>query len=209
VPPLPPVSQVVKLTLGWSCDLNLKAESILHFKYTGGPPVTADLNSIANSALGFAATDLCPYLWTSNGLTGVTVLDLNSNTGAQGQYLAAHAGTMASAPNPAGTCVVLNHAIARRYRGGKPRTYAPFGTGASINSTGTWNTTFATNCATAWQTWINSLLTLTTASCTLSVYGSVSYYSGKALRATPAFDPILATSARTRIGSQRRRLKTA
>jgi hypothetical protein len=146
---------------------------------------------------------------TEKNIGLVTVLDLNSNTGAEGIGGAAATGTRAGSSIPASNCVVLNHNIARRYRGGHPRTYAPFGANADTATTGTWGGTFLNTCQTNFNAWVAGCLTTSTGGVSLVQYGSVSYFSGGHLRGTPVWDPILSTTSRSRIGSQRRRLLTA
>jgi hypothetical protein len=209
LPPLPPIANTLKVSLGWQLDLNQTAESILHFQYSGGPPSAADCAAIAGAIQGSAVLDLKSLLQVENKVGIVTVLDIGSTTGAEGSGGTATAGTLAGAAMPASISVVMQHAIARRYRGGKPRSYAPFGDATKINSTGTWTSAFLALCVSGWASFITSALTATSGSTVLTQYGSVSYYTAKALRTTPHWDPILATTARTRIGSQRRRLKTA
>lgn len=209
MPPLPPLANTLKVGMSWHVDLNLTAESIIHFQYSGGPPTTSDCQALAADFQASAVTNLKSLMASDNLIGPYTVLDIGSSTGAEGSGGSATAGTLASAPNVASACVVMQHAIARRYRGGKPRSYAPFGDSSKTASTGTWTSAFLALCVTGWSNFITTCLAATSGGTSITQYGSVSYFTGKALRSTPHWDPIVATTARSRIGTQRRRIKTA
>lgn len=209
MPALPPVTDTIKVSLSWILDQNLTAESILHFLYTGGHPSTSDCQGIAATIQAGAVTQFKPLMHPVNKVGLVTVLDIDSNTGSEGTAGTTTAGTKTGNSNPASAAVVMNHSIARRYRGGKPRSYAPFGTDVDQNTTGTWTTTLVGNANTAWSNFITDCLAATSGSTVVAQYISVSYFSGGSQRVTPVKDPIVQTLGRIRIGSQRRRLKTA
>lgn len=209
MPPLPPASNVIKAKLSWVLDLNTTAESILYFQYAGGTPSAADCAALAADIQASAVTNLKALVNVINKIGLVTVQDIGSSTGKEGIGGTVTAGTRTGNANPASTCVVMNHSIARRYRGGKPRTYFPAGGSADLASTGTWNTSLTNTCNTNWSTFITTCLAATSGSITLPNYVSVSYFNNGALRGTPEVDVISGTIARLRIGTQRRRNKTA
>lgn len=203
------MTQVLKSTQSWHIQNNTTAETILHWLYTGSNPTVADLQGLAADVQAAAVVEFKPLMATQNAVGLVTLLDLNSNTGNEGSGGSVTAGTLATLENPASTCVVMNHAIAPRYRGGKPRSYCPFGTANQLNTSGTWTAAHVTNCNTAWANFISSVLTSTVGGIEITEFVSVSYYKDKALRVTPAINPISQSLARTRVGTQRRRNKTA
>lgn len=207
--PLPPVASVVKCNLNWQIDNNLTAESILYFSYTGSAPSTSACIAIAATVQGAAVTDMKALLNSSNFIGQATILDLATSSGASGAGGTATVGTRSGAGNVASACMVFNHAIARRYRGGKPRTYAPFGVDGDLSTGGVWTTGFQTSCSSSFSNFITNALTASSGGCSLSEHVNVSYYHAKALRATPVVDVITATTPRARIGSQRRRMRTA
>jgi hypothetical protein len=207
--PLPPVTDVIKYTQGWQVGANLKAESIFHFKYEGGPPAAADCIALAADFQSAFATELHPLMGANAWILTGTVLDLNSNTGAEGSGGTSTQGTRSGSAVGAQVALVVNHQIARRYRGGKPRSYLPLCVASDYSTTGTWAGGIITSVNTAFAAIIGSCLAATSGTTTIQQYGSVSYYLNKVLRGTPEWDPITASLARTRVGTQRRRAKTA
>lgn len=209
MPPLPPVANCLKYTQQWVCGVNSKPESIFHFTYTGGTPTASNLAGLAADIQAAAVTEFKPWLHTSYKVGVGTALDIASNTGASGVGGSATAGTMTGQPLPCSNAVVINHAIARRYRGGKPRTYLPPPDNTEMQTVGQWTSAFQTSIGSAFASFITTALASTVGGISLTAYGAVSYYTGGALRTTPVFEAITASSARTAIGSQRRRLKGA
>jgi hypothetical protein len=200
---------VLKYSQIWELDNNDNAESILHFQYSGSAPSTSDCSALAATFQAAAVTNLKSLLHTINALGIATVLDLGSSTGASGSGGSITSGTLTGTQLPASTCVVMNHHIARRYRGGKPRTYAPFGSSSSTATTGSWGTGFLNNCNSDWSAFITSCKAASSGATTVTNFVNVSYYNNKTLRVTPQVDTISASIARTRMGTQRRRNRTA
>lgn len=207
--PLPPVADALKVTQGWQIGNNLKAESILHFAYTGSSPDSSACVALAADINAAAATEFKGLMVETNAVGLTTVLDINSDSGAAGTGGEVTPGTLDVEPYPASTAIVINHAIARRYRGGKPRTYAPFGSSNNLLTAGTFNTTFTGDVTTAWASFITSCLAASSGGCDISTYISVSYFADKVLRETPHVDTITSSLARQAVGTQRRRNKNA
>jgi hypothetical protein len=204
--PLPPAAKTLKITLVHATGGDNNVENILHFKYTGGPPSSADCIGIAGAVNAQYATNLKSLLSTNYSLSAVRCLDIDSNTGAQGENDVPVLGTRVGAILPISNAVVISHQIARRYRGGHPRSYAPFGAETDLGNNQHWGATFITSCTTGWNTFAAGCITITAGTTVLTAYASVSYYSGKTQRGTPVVDTILNSQAKTRVGSQRRRL---
>lgn len=209
MPPLPPVADVIKVTQSWICGNNVKAESIFHFQYSGGPPLAADCSALAADIQAASVTELAPLMNADYKVGLVTVLDIASNTGAQGFGGSVTAGTNAGSPLAANTAIVVNHAIARRYRGGKPRTYIPPGSISEISTVGQWSSTFQTLVNTNFASWKTTCLAATHGGVSLTAFGTVSYFTGGAPRTTPVFEPSSQSLCRLQVGSQRRRTKGA
>lgn len=209
MPALPVVANCLKYTQNYHISNNLTAASIHHFIYSGGPPTAADCAALAAT---FQAAFITRTINQFPGTTSIgqgTVLDIASHTGAQGSGGSVTAGTRAGAEFPANVAVVINHTIARRYRGGKPRTYVPAQVATDNASAGLWNAGIVTNWTTQWANWITDCLAATHGGVSITQYVNVSYFLNGALRSTPQVDQITSSACRTRIGSQRRRLKTA
>lgn len=209
MPPLPPAANTLKCSLGWGIGGNSTAETILHFTYSGGTPSASDCAGFAADFQAAAVTNLKALITVDGSIRPCTVQDLNTSSGFSGIGGSTTAGTRTGGALSGGTCVVMNHAIARRYRGGKPRSYCPFGTTAELQSLGTWTSSFLTTVNSDWSAFITACKAATVSGITITNFVNVSYHNNKALRPTPVIDPILASSPRLRLGSQRRRLKTA
>jgi hypothetical protein len=117
----------------------------------------------------------------------------------------------------------MAHQIARRYRGGKPKSFFPWGVVTDFSSPQLWTSAFANSATGDYATFIAAVRAIAAGSTTLSNYVNVSYFSGSTVvinpvtgRARnvptlrtggPVVDSIVASTANTRIGSQRRRIR--
>lgn len=168
---------VVRVTTRFQVGANPFIGTAVHFTYTGGPPTIADLNAMATTAYASAVSDLVPYLAAVNNLVGVEMQDLSSALGAFGSHLAVTAGTLGGAALPAGTCVLLNEVIARRYRGGKPRTYWPLGSTSELAGPASWTSGAVTGFETGIGNYLTAVAGLTHGTTALVAACSVSNYS--------------------------------
>lgn len=206
---LPPVANTMKVVQNWHIGSNLKAENIFHFGYTGGTPTAADLAGFAAAIQAESVSDWKTNTHSSVSIGLVTCVDIASNTGAQGTAGTVTAGTLTGNFLGASICVVMSHKIALRYRGGHPRSYLPIGSSSSASGNGTWGTGITSSFNTDFQNWVTNNEALTQGAITLTGFKAVSYFSGNALRVTPQVFAIQQSVAQARMGSQRRRLKTA
>jgi hypothetical protein len=201
-------------------NASVEAGSGFYVTYTGGAPSASDLNSLATSVSTEWGTHMAPITLNSEGLHGVIITDLSSDTGSVGEWTGDVAGSLGGSPNIASAAVVVNHQIDRRYRGGRPRTYVRAGTEGVLEGTNEWTSDFITDALEAWEAWIAAILATTGVGVTLTNIVNVSFYHGNTvfttptgrarniptLRDTPVVDPIVASSVATKVGSQRRRL---
>jgi hypothetical protein len=188
--------------------------------FTGGPPTAAALTTFA----GTVWTD-----WTAGpfGNAGATVTitecivqDISSATGAEGVHTGNQVGAAAGGQLPAGTCANINFAVARRYRGGKPKMYLPYGTDTNLATPQTWVATWINNLATQVSSLISSVSGAPPTGCTITGQVNVSYYEGywqsQDSKGNPKIkpnyrtgnakvDPVVGTTGSVVIGSQRRR----
>jgi hypothetical protein len=112
--------------------------------------------------------------------------------------------------------------IARRYRGGKPRTYLPMGDSGYLLNPQEWNTTFLGLAQAALNQIISDYAVTTVAGCSLGTLVNVSYYSGFTIRPSPPIagvrakniptvrtaavvDAVTSWTAEAKLASQRRR----
>jgi hypothetical protein len=210
LPALPSPGTVVKLVLKYHQD-DGSAENIQYYSYT-----TASHASISDlSGLwGHIATDfLAAYVGSSLAavvMDSVTLTDLVSSTGAVYSTTPSFTGTNTGSVLPASAAVVVSHTIARRYRGGHPRTYMMVGSASDFatSSVKDWQASFLTNIQNGW----NSYQALFPYNAGLGTWNrvNVSYYETvggvRTVRATPLVDLISADVAKVRVSSQRRRL---
>lgn len=205
MPPLPPVSKVVRVKMVSSIGTDIDAESRLFFTYTGGPPTGPDLTSLATAIRSAWSTNLASLYPSGFGLQAVHVLDLDSTSGLEGVNTTAVSGTRTGSALPAGSAMLINGKIARRYRGGKPRVYIPFGVTSDLSTPSQWGGTWLSNVTSSFTAFITAVKALSEPSIALSDNVNVSYYLNKILRTTPAQDAIISWTANPIPGSQRRR----
>ena len=220
MPPLPPVPGVLKADVHFSVGSDLAALIRLKFTYTGGPPTSAQMNSLATSVRTAWTNRLQNLTGTNINLTSVVTQDLASNTGAQGVDSTVVAGTYAGSVLPAGTAVLINHSIARRYRGGKPRTYLPAGSAAALSGPSNWTATFQNGVTANFNLWMGDIVATAGIGITVQAHVNVSYFTGytlgpaqpggfrkkiPSLRGAPLVDIITTSNANSKPGSQRRR----
>lgn len=225
MPALPSVANVLNVSTKVGVDANNEAGSEFHLHYTGAPPNSTDLNTLATDIANDWETVWGPLVHTAESLHGVTITDLSSPSGAIGVWQGTKAGTLAGFDQlQASICAVISHQISRRYRGGRPRNYWRVGVsgGSWLNGTNEWSATYVSNISGAWHTFIADVLAHTGLSISLDNIVNVSYYEGftafkepsgryrniPTLRPTPLVDTIIGSTVATKLGSQRRRLST-
>lgn len=178
MPALPPVANTLKIKIGWTIGSDINAVTILHARYSGGPPSATDAVNLATSIHGFVAARFRPLVGVHNDLASVEVTDLSSSSGAQGIFNTTLAGTRAGGDLGAATAALTSWIILRRYRGGKPRSYWPFGVTTDLTSPTQWTGAFTTAMQTAVQLFYNDMLTATSGTTAITALVNVSYYSG-------------------------------
>jgi len=221
MPPLPPVTSPPCIRIEWETadDAAISAGSRIYVSYTGSPPSTADLNSLATAVMTAWSDNLKADVGSAEALVSVVTTDLSSDSAAQGGWSGSVGGT-ATGELPASAAVLVNHQIARRYRGGRPRTYVRMGTTANLMGTNRWSAGAIATFLSEWQAFVAQILATTGIGVTLDDIVNISYYKGftafetpsgrykniSTLRGTPVVDVITDSTVATKIGSQRRRL---
>jgi hypothetical protein len=181
----------------------------------------ADYTTLANNLGTEWGSTLATYQNASITLTNIAVTDLNSASGPQVSVPQNVVGIESGTELPVNDAVLINHRIARRYRGGKPKSFLPLGSAADVLQGKTWTSTFVTNVQNAWHTFIQAVPTMSPNLGTLS-FVNVSYYSGATeitdppkwhdawvptLRTGAVVDPITSSVVSANISTQRRRTK--
>lgn len=222
MPPLVNQPNVLKYELEFAAGTDIKILSRLYFTWAGTAPTTAALNALAQTADSYASTNFPQLMDPTRSYQGLNITDLTSPTAAYGAHATPNNGNGPGTPPPANSCVLMNMVIARRYRGGKPRVYWPFGLSAQVATAQTWSTSFLTLCHTQVAGFIAAVLASSSGGTTVSNLVNVSYYEGFTTVTNAATgrtkdvpkprttaippDVVVGWSLNTKIGSQRRRI---
>lgn len=206
MPTLPSAAKILRCTYSGTYG-STKWVNVFHLRYTGTLTTQADADSITASLQSAWASNIASLVHTTCSLTQTTLQDLSSLTSPQSVNSTPHAGSSASAYNmPANVALVVSFKIGRRYRGGHPRMYVPAQVQNNTVNSNQWTGTWVLTAKNAMTAWVGALNAITTTGITLSEAGSLSYYSGHALRPTPVFDPYILTVVHSRVDTMRRRL---
>jgi hypothetical protein len=188
-------------------------------KYTGTAPSVLDLESFLDAVITAWGTNVSPLQSAAAVLVEALAEDLTSATSAVASQAASAAGTRSGAPLTGAVAAVINHQIARRYRGGHPKTFLFAGIETDIATVGTWKPAFLTEVGDAWAAFQAAVEVATWTGATLLQIANVSFYEGfhnftypsgrtrpiPTIRVTPLIDVISGLVVRQIIGSQRRR----
>lgn len=221
MPPLPAAPHCASLDTHFTIGDDTHALSRIYLQFPNDPG-TPDLQSLANAAgATFGTAGLQNEMAGTVTVTSFVATSLVNPTLPQGINGVSLAGTEVRGGNlPAETCAVIAYSVARRYRGGHPRGYWPFGQAPDMQSPQLWSTTFRDALQTAFRTWINDICG-TTYVAGAPIHVNVSYYSGSTWhqkpngnwiriatrRGAPLIEPVVSQNVRLRIGSQRRRMR--
>jgi hypothetical protein len=221
MPSPPAVPNVLVLAFGWTVSEDTTAQVKLHIAWSGSIPTSAALTSIASDMHGDMATLAEPLMSSDTLLESVIVTDMTSDTGASGDFVGPDAGTRSGTPLPAEACLIMNHRIARRYRGGKPRSYFPWGVAGDLADRQTWNAGFLDAVETGWATFLTNVAARPSyGGVVLGSFVNVGLYKGFTpvtnpltgrTRDVPKYigmpnvDTIVLSQPNPKVGSQRRR----
>lgn len=223
MPALPAVPSVLRLRWLHTVGSNINLGCHQYWHYTGAAPTNADLVTLAGTMESLWATNLKPLAGTWVTLTECIAQDLTSSSAAIGTNSTTSTGTLSGSPLTAETAVLVNYVIARRYRGGKPRTYWPIGQPSNLTTAERWSGAAVTAFQTAFNAISTGLAAVTfSGGGTLNSQVNVSYYQGftsyqnpvtnrwinaPKVRTTPVIDNITSSVVSAIPGSQRRRMR--
>lgn len=221
MPPLPNIPGVIKIRHRHTIAGDTDVLVIWHWAYTGGPPTDTDCANLADDIAGYYATDMLGLLNGNITFTGIDVTDLSGPSAGFGTVTVSHAGTRSGGDLAAGTAMLVSMPIARRYRGGKPRSYWPWGVSGDLVDQNTWDSTIISAAESLLATYTGQFPGTSQGSTVLSDHVSVSYYEGftsvlnpitgrtrdvpKVRTGAIPVDPILAYTPSVKVSSQRRR----
>lgn len=204
MPALPPVPGVIRCSVEGTLA-GIPVANVFHLGYTGSPPSGQSLQQVA---LGMAnawsahiaplqCSDYIGQLWTAT--------DLSSETGAEELLEQTVPGTAAGPPTPNNAAMVISKAVARRYRGGHPRTYLAGFPQSDMADGAHWTAAVATNAGQHWSQFISQILTSPGVP-SLASEVVVHYIKNGLPLPAPLVDAFVGAIGRQVIGSMRRRL---
>lgn len=220
MPPLPAVPGTIKVTLLHNAPAGSPILTRFFIHYTGTAPTTAQLLTFLGSIRSAWTTNLAPLTPTAVSLIQTSGVDLSSSTGAVAADNVNVAGTRAGGTLAFGTAFQVQYLIARRYRGGKPKGFWPFGNAADLASGGIWSATLINAVATNILAFFNAIIAAGWTGAGTITQVNVSYFSGfsvitnpithrarnvPTLRGTPTVDTVTGYVTETGVASQRRR----
>lgn len=221
MPPLPVPGDILKVDCNLALFSGLSALSRYFIAYSGGAPDAAELvtfTAALNTAWNANLKALCS---SEVYLVSHEATDLSSDTGASGLTPDSIQGTRAGEALPADASALVSFEIARRYRGGHPRGYWPFGVGADLLSTNTWESASVTAFLDGLSGYFAAVVAAGWSGAGTLSQVNISYHQGftvvispttgrarniPKVRTTPVVDTITALLVRSTVASQRRRL---
>lgn len=220
MPPLPSPGHVIELALQQLLGTDTDCLNKLYFSYAGGPIVTADMATWLEAVVAAWTGHMPAVLCDDISLTETTGTDLSSDVGVRNTVISAVPGTAAGPSVPAGTAFVIKYGIARRYRGGKPRSYLAGLPNSLVFTDQTWEVVGAVAVTAAWVGFIDAIVAAAPAGFGTLAQVNVSWFEGftsvenpvthryrniPTLRVDPVVDPITGYAYNPNIASQRRR----
>lgn len=220
--PLPDVASVLRVAMGFTLISGGPALSRFYLHYSGSAPSAGQLGTFNASIATAYGTDLKPLASADVELTSIETTDLSSSTGAQAVTPEAITGTRAGTNVTAEQCVVTSYEITRRYRGGHPRGYWPFGVVGDQASVKTWSAGLVTAVNSGMAAFMTAVEAAGWSGAGTIQQCNISYFKGftvvtspttgrarnvPTLRAIPVVDNVTSIVARSSIGVQRRRLE--
>jgi hypothetical protein len=222
MPALPAVARVVRVDVAFSIPGDNNAEFRKFLQYTG--VLTAgDAQTWVSAIHAAFNTRMAGQLYTGCTLKQTTLTDLSSSSAAQAFDATPHAMANANTSLPSGLAMVIKARIARRYRGGHPKTYLPGVPNALLVGGNQWSAAGMAGIIAAWNLWISDCLTSVPIAAAPATEVNVSYYEGFVATPTPSgryrniprlrpggpvVDVILGHAINSTAASQRRRNET-
>lgn len=187
--------------------------------YSGSAPSGANCSTLATDIANQWSSHLIPLMHGDWTLDEVDVLDIATNSGQSGQWTGTEAGSRSGTALPSQVCTNVEYGIGRRYRGGKPRGFYPFGVEADLATQSQWSGTFLSSVNAAMAAFFTAIEGLSVGSMGTLAHVNLSYYSGftnhtstsgrsravPTYRATALLDTVTGYFAKSVLGSQKRR----
>lgn len=208
MPPLPDVPQVCKVIISGQYH-DAKWINVWYVHYSGAAPSAGDIGNylVALETPGIPV-QYNAQMSVDNEVTGIECIDLTSPTSASNSIAISYFGSRSGDFTPASVAMVASLEVNRRYRGGHPRKYLPWGTAGTYatGSTINWDPAFVAACQVTIGIIIGMFTGITEGATTWDQVVNVSYHNAGAPRVTAVVDPVVSAIIRPRICTQRRRL---
>jgi hypothetical protein len=219
MPALPAVPKVIKCILVQSLNDDLRVLNILHFRYATALS-QADSDTFAGLIGTQWSTHILPLLTSASILQNVETVDLTSATAPVSNVLIANPGLVGTESCPAGSAMVISNQIARRYRGGHPRTYLAGLPVNTLTNAQEWGATIKSNVKTGFDAFANAVISGAPAGMGAVDQVNVSYFQGftpfqypsgryrnipKLRVGGPVVDEVIHHAINPKMASQRRR----
>lgn len=204
MPPLPPAQNIVRIRLKGGNQATVW-NNVLYLQYVPPAPAVADLTTLMNGIATAWLTNFAPLCNVSTALTGIDAADLTSSLASTGSISTSQVGTRAGQAMPASVACVASWLINRRYRGGHPRSYFPFGIITDTQNGRQWTPAFVTAALAGVRGFRTALNALTTGTTSYKLV-CLSYVSNKVQLGTPVPYTINDAAIHGRVDTQRHRL---
>jgi hypothetical protein len=220
MPALPDVPSVLRFDMHFTIGEDLHAKDRFFMSYTGTAPTNAQLTTLAGAVATAYDTDLKNQAAADRTLTEIVITDLTSATASVGSDAVAIVGTLAGPGLPGNISTLESLGVTRRYRGGHPRIYWPFG-GESVQlDDQKWTVAFVNGLDTQLALFYTAVKAAVWAGGGVLSQVNVSYYEGftvhtgvtgrarnvSTVRLVPLIDPVVGHQVRQGLASQRKRL---
>jgi hypothetical protein len=214
------VPDVIRFEVDFTVGTDAAALVRLFWAYSGGIPTPGDMLTFAGQLSSALAGPGVALFHTDTQVTEIRTVDLSTATGNTGTDSSVLVGTRAGEALGADVCALMNFTLGRRYRGGKPRMYLPYGVAGDLQTRQTWTSGALGEWTAGYLDTFGTLGGFASGAVTLGGQVNVSYYgppnriitgsTGRVrtvstVRAAPLVDPIVTYAANTHLGSQRRR----
>jgi hypothetical protein len=221
MPALPNVPNVIRVACKGSSGGAETWLTRFYLQYPTVAPSAANLVSLGNEIITSWNTHLNPLTPGNKTLTEVDLQDLTNPSAAVATIATSQNGTRVGAWLPPVAATVVSYSIGRRYRGGHPRGYWPFGVEGDLDTSGQWLPLWVTTVDVGIRAFFSDVTSFIWAVSEITKHCNVSYYSGftvvtdpitgrarnvpKLRAGGPVVDLVSIQSARIIVGTQRRR----
>jgi hypothetical protein len=190
-----------------------------YLSYSGSAPTGANCTTLASDISTAWATNFNGLVPDDIALNEIDVLDIATDSGLSGQWNGSAQGTRGAAGPPYQVAMNVEYGIARRYRGGKPRSYFPFGVAGDYATDSTWSSSLVTAVNSGVTAFYAAIAALSIGAMGTLAHVNLSYYKGftnvtnpsgreravPTYRSSALLDTVTGYSAKTVMGSQKRR----